>query len=352
MELYTALFIASLPHAHANITGSMTACLLRACFSRHSEPFPRGFAQTCQPGHPAAHMIRRGQKALGPSSTAALAAKDGGMNGAGRIPSLLTIDGRLFIPVDEADSYVQAAQQLQSTVTATGTSAARSLQADQRMDGLEQEVRTMQSRMLELADVVHAEREEHERDQQAMLELATALEAEARGIAATDLHGSAVLPCSLVVAAQQDMQHAVEDAVLGAEERLVQRHDRGPAQADDGGADAERGSQASTNGQLHQMAAALRAALQGEQRWRERALVAERQFEQLRGIIAARMIEGSWEAVQARQQHQWQPQPQAQGNEGAGAASGVGVTAAPATALPLRPNCRMRGGEAGAGQEV
>jgi hypothetical protein len=101
---------------------------------------------------------------------------------------------------------------------------------------------------------------------------------------------------------------------------------------------------------LHQMAAALRAALQGEQRWRERALVAEQKFEQLRGIVAARMLEGSWEAVQARQQHQWQQQ--AQGNEGAGAASGVGFTAAPAPAQPLRPNCRMRGGEAGAGQEV
>ncbi|KAI3425233.1 hypothetical protein D9Q98_009001 [Chlorella vulgaris] len=249
------------------------------------------------------------------------------MNGAGRLTSFHTIDGRLFIPLDEAECYVQAAQQLQSTVTATGKNAARSLQADQRIDGLEEEVRTMQSRMLELADVVHAEREEHERDQQAMLELATALEAE-------------------VVAAQQDMQHVVEDAVLGAEERLVQRHDRWPAQADDGGTDAERGSQAS----LHQMAAALRAALQGEQRWRERALVAEQKFEQLRGIVAARMLEGSWEAVQARQQHQWQQQ--AQGNEGAGAASGVGFKAAPAPAQPLRPNCRMRGGEAGAGQEV
>jgi hypothetical protein len=101
MELCTALFIASLPHAHANSTASMTACLLTAYFGRPHEPFPRGFPQTCQSGHPAAHLIRRGQKALGPSSAAALAAKDGGMNGAGRLTSFHTIDGRLFIPLDE-----------------------------------------------------------------------------------------------------------------------------------------------------------------------------------------------------------------------------------------------------------
>jgi hypothetical protein len=59
--------------------------------------------------------------------------------------------------------------------------------------------------------------------------------------------------------------------------------------------------QARMHGQVHHMTIALQAAEEGRGQWRERALAAERQFDQLRGMIEARLQEAS-EAVVFRQQ--------------------------------------------------